>query len=159
MEKLYKLISDSQATLFMLFQKTWVYHWNVVGSEFYQFHKVFGDQYEQMFEEIDRLTEHMRYLNIKPVSTLTRVTEVSHILETNNALDDMGMVRDLLSDNETLIGLLTKVAEESENQGSRGTTNLIEDLIEAHGKFVWMLRSFTYKSSKKVQEQIESIEE
>ena len=112
-----------------------------------------------MFEEIDRLTEHMRYLNIKPVSTLTRVTEVSHILETNNALDDMGMVRDLLSDNETLIGLLTKVAEESENQGSRGTTNLIEDLIEAHGKFVWMLRSFTYKSSKKVQEQIESIEE
>ena len=159
MEKLYKLISDSQATLFMLFQKTWVYHWNVVGSEFYQFHKVFGDQYEQMFEEIDRLTEHMRYLNIKPVSTLTRVTEVSHILETNNALDDMGMVRDLLSDNETLIGLLTKVAEESENQGSRGTTNLIEDLIEADGKFVWMLRSFTYKSSKKVQEQIESIEE
>jgi DNA-binding ferritin-like protein len=41
MEKLYKLISDAQATLFMLFQKTWVYHWNVVGSEFYQFHKVF----------------------------------------------------------------------------------------------------------------------
>ena len=142
MEKLYKLISDSQATLFMLFQKTWVYHWDVVGSEFYQFHKVFGNQYEQMFEEIDRLTEHMRYLNIKPVSTLTRVTEVSHILETNNSLDDMGMVRDLLSDNETLIGLLTKVAEEAEEQGSRGTTNLVEDLIEAHGKNVWMLRSF-----------------
>ena len=38
-----------------------------------------------MFEEIDRLTEHMRYLNIKPVSTLTRITEVSHVLETNNA--------------------------------------------------------------------------
>jgi DNA-binding ferritin-like protein len=69
MEKLYKLLSDSQATLFMLFQKTWVYHWNVVGSEFYQFHKVFGNQYEIMVDEIDRLTEHMRYLNIKPIST------------------------------------------------------------------------------------------
>jgi starvation-inducible DNA-binding protein len=142
MEKLYKLLSDTQASLFVLFQKTWVYHWNVVGSEFYQFHKVFGKQYEDMFEEIDRLTEHMRYLNIKPVSTLTRITEVSHILETNNALDDMGMVRDLLSDNETLIELLKKVSEEAEEQGSRGTTNLIDDLIESHGKNVWMLRSF-----------------
>lgn len=143
MEKLYKLLSDAQATLFMLFQKTWVYHWNVVGSEFYQFHKVFGKQYEEMFEEIDRLTEHMRYLNIKPVSTLTRITEVSHVLEANNKLDDMGMVRDLIADNETLVGLLKQVAEESELQKSRGTTNLVDDLNESHGKFIWMLRSFT----------------
>lgn len=142
MEKLYKLLSDSQATIFMLFQKTWMYHWNVVGSEFYQFHSVFGKQYETMFEEIDRLTEHMRYLNIKPVSTLTRIVEVSHILEANNVLDDKGMVRDLLSDNETLINVLVKVAEEAESQGSRGTVNLVEDLIESHGKNVWMLRSF-----------------
>jgi starvation-inducible DNA-binding protein len=127
----------------MLFQKTWVYHWNVVGSEFYQFHKVFGKQYEEMFEEIDRLTEHMRYLNIKPVSTLTRITEVSHVLEANNKLDDMGMVRDLIADNETLVGLLKQVAEESELQKSRGTTNLVDDLNESHGKFIWMLRSFT----------------
>lgn len=143
MEKLYKLLSDTQATLFMLFQKTWVYHWNVVGSEFYQFHKVFGKQYEEMFEEIDRLTEHMRYLNIKPVSTLTRITEVSHVLEANNKLDDMGMVRDLIADNETLVGLFKQVAEEAELQKSRGTTNLVDDLNESHGKFIWILRSFT----------------
>ena len=143
MEKLYKLLSDSQATLFMLFQKTWVYHWNVVGSEFYQFHKVFGNQYEIMFDEIDRLTEHMRYLNIKPVSTLTRVTEVSHILESNNKLDDMSMVKDLLADNETLIRLLSETAKEADSQSQRGTVNLLEDLIEKHGKSVWMLRSFT----------------
>jgi starvation-inducible DNA-binding protein len=143
MEKLFKLLSDAQATLFILFQKTWVYHWNVVGSEFYQFHKVFGNQYETMFEEIDRLTEHMRYLKIKPLSTLTRITEVSHILEANSKLDDMGMVKDLISDNETFVNLLKQVAEEAEEQKSRGTTNLVDDLNEAHGKFIWMLRSFT----------------
>lgn len=142
MEKLYKLISDTQATLFMLFQKTWVYHWNVVGPDFYQFHEVFGKQYEEMFEEIDRLSEHMRYLNIKPVSALTRVTEVSHILEANNALDSKGMVRDLISDNETLINLFNKVSEEAESQNSKGTINLMDDLNESHGKFIWMLRSF-----------------
>ena len=143
MEKLFKLLSDTQASLFVLFQKTWVYHWNVTGSEFYQFHTVFGEQYEAMFEEIDRLTEHMRFLRIKPVSTLTRITEVSHVLEANNKLDDMGMVKDLIADNETLVGLFKQVAEEAELQKSRGTTNLVDDLNESHGKFIWMLRSFT----------------
>ena len=44
MEALYKLLSDTQASLFVLFQKTWVYHWNVVGDDFKQFHDLFGEQ-------------------------------------------------------------------------------------------------------------------
>ena len=143
MENLYKLLSDTQASLFVLFQKTWVYHWNVVGSEFYQFHKVFGEQYETMFEEIDRLTEHMRYLKIKPVSTFKRIIEVSQVEEANSSLDAMGMVNDLIKCNQQIITLLGQVAEEAEAQKSRGTTNLVDDLNESHGKFIWMLRSFT----------------
>ena len=143
MEKLYKLLSDTQASLFVLFQKTWVYHWNVVGSDFYQFHKVFGEQYETMFEEIDRLTEHMRFLKIKPVSTLTRIKEVSQVEEADSSLNAMGMVNDLIKCNQQIVDLLTQVSEEAESQKSKGTINLVDDLNEAHGKFIWMLRSFT----------------
>ena len=143
MEALYKLLSDTQASLFVLFQKTWVYHWNVVGDDFKQFHDLFGEQYEAVYEEIDRLTEHMRYLNIKPVPTLSRIVEVSHVREADSSLDTMGMVRDLLHCHEIIIGLLNQVSEEAENQKSKGTINLVDDLNEAHGKFVWMLRSFT----------------
>ena len=143
MEALYKLLSDTQASLFVLFQKTWVYHWNVVGDDFKQFHDLFGEQYEAVYEEIDRLTEHMRYLNIKPVPTLSRIVEVSHVREADSALDTMGMVRDLLHCHEIIIGLLSQVSEEAENQKSKSTMNLVDDLNEAHGKFIWMLRSFT----------------
>jgi starvation-inducible DNA-binding protein len=143
MGTLFKLLSDAQASLFVLFQKTWVYHWNVVGEDFYQFHKLFGEQYETMFEEIDRLTEHMRYLNVKPVPTLSRVTEVSYIPEANSGLDTMGMVNDLLESNQIFVDLLTQISEEAELQKSKGTINLVDDLNEAHGKFIWMLRSFT----------------
>ena len=55
----------------------------------------------------------------------------------------MGMVRDLLEGNQKIIELLSQVSEEAENQKSKGTINLVDDLNEAHGKFVWMLRSFT----------------
>jgi DNA-binding ferritin-like protein len=96
-----------------------------------------------MFEQIDRLTEHMRYLNIKPVPTLSRITEVSHISEANSGLDTMGMVRDLLEGHQKIVDLLTQVSEEAEQQKSKGTINLVDDLNEEHGKFIWMLRSFT----------------
>jgi len=142
MEKLYKKISDSQATLFNLFQKTWVYHWNIVGKDFQQLHIVFGNQYEEMFDEIDRLTEHIRFLNIKPVSTLKRLLEVSHILEANSNLDDVGMIEDLMKDNQTLIELYQQAAEEADKQNQRATSNVLDDLAESAGKRVWMLRSF-----------------
>jgi starvation-inducible DNA-binding protein len=158
METLFKLLSDAQASLFVLFHKTWVYHWNVVGQDFQQLHTLFGGQYETMFEEIDRLSEHMRYLNVKPLSSLKRVLEVSGIKEGSSSVDAEGMISDLLKSNQDFCDMLTKVSEEAESQKSYATANLAQDLMESHGKFVWMLRSFSDKTTKKVQEEVETIE-
>jgi len=159
METLFKLLSDAQASLFVLFHKTWVYHWNVVGQDFQQLHTLFGGQYETMFEEIDRLSEHMRYLNVKPLSSLNRVLEVSGVKEASSSVDAEGMISDLLKSNQDICDMFAKISEESESQKSYATANLTQDLMESHGKFVWMLRSFSDKSSKKVQEELETDEE
>lgn len=143
METLYKLLSDTQASLFLLFQKTWVYHWHVVGSDFKQIHDLFGEQYQAIQEEVDRVSEHMRFLSVKPISSLTRVVEVSTISEAKSNISEMEMIRDLLEDHKKIITMLDAAAVEADNQKSRGTVNLLDDLNEAHGKFVWMLRSFT----------------
>jgi starvation-inducible DNA-binding protein len=145
MEKLFKLLSDAQASLFVLFQKTWIYHWDVVGPDFHQLHTVFGGQYEAMFEEIDTLTEHMRYLGMKPVSTLSRVVEVSAIDQASNSaqeIDAMEMVRQLRDDNKKIIDIFAEISEEADNQKQYATSNLVQSLMESHGKFHWMLRSF-----------------
>jgi len=143
MEKLYKFLSDTQASLFLLFQKTWVYHWHVVGPDFKQIHDLFGDQYAEIQEEVDRISEHMRFLSIKPISSLSRVLEVSGVGEAKTNISEMEMIKDLLEGHKKIIDMLGEVAEEAEAQKSRGTVNLVDDLNEAHGKFVWMLRSFT----------------
>ena len=165
MEKLYKLISDVQANLFVLFHKTWVFHWNVVGPDFQQLHTLFGEQYQTMFEEIDRISEHMRYMNIRPIGTLTRMVEVAAVGEGSNIsqIDEMGqkqiilgkpitksdeMIKRLMVDNLTLIELLTALSEESEAQRQYATASISQDLMESHGKFVWMLRAFVDKTSK-----------
>jgi starvation-inducible DNA-binding protein len=145
MEKLYKLLSDTQASLFVLFHKTWIYHWNVTGPNFKEYHDLFGTHYEEMFEEIDRLTEHMRYLGMRPVSTLSRITEVSSVEQASNSnqiITSKSMVEELMKDHQKMIEMLEEVSDEAEKQRSKGTINLVDDLNEAHGKRVWMLRSF-----------------
>ena len=155
MEKLFKLLSDAQASLFVLFHKTWIYHWNVVGKDFQQLHTLFGGQYETMFEEIDRLSEHMRYLNVKPLSSLSRVLEVSKIKEASSSANAEGMISDLQQSNIDFCDIMSSISEEAEAQKQYATANLVQDLMEAHGKFVWMLRSFSDTGTKKVQEEVE----
>ncbi len=159
MEKLFKLLSDAQASLFVLFHKTWAYHWNVVGEDFPQLHTLFGDQYETMFEEIDRISEHMRFLNVKPLNSLERVVEVSKVKTGQSTTDCHKMVKDLLKSNQDLCDLFTEVAEEADAQKSRATSNLADDLNESHGKFVWMLRSYLESSPGLKEETKEETEE
>lgn len=142
MEELYDSLYTAQASLFQLFQKTWVYHWNVVGADFHQLHTVFGEQYTAMFEEIDRLTEHMRYLRMKAPAQLSRVMDLSEIAEADPTPTDKVMIGQLMNDNKKMIEIFSKVSQEAENQKSYATANIVQDLMESHGKFVWMLRSF-----------------
>ena len=135
------LLSDAQSSLFVLFHKTWAFHWNVVGSDFTQLHQLFGGQYETMFEEIDRLSEHMRYLNVKPLSSLSRMLEVTQIQEAASSTGAKEMLQELLDNNTKFCELMGEISEESETQKQYATANLVQDLMESHGKFVWMLRS------------------
>jgi DNA-binding ferritin-like protein len=118
-----------------------------------------------MFEEIDRISEHMRYMNVRPIGTLTRMVEVATVAEGSNIseIDELGqkqiiagkpvtkadeMIKRLLGDNITLIELLAALSEESEAQRQYATANLSQDLMESHGKFVWQLRAFVEKTAK-----------
>ena len=143
MEKLYKILSDTQAALFVLFQKTWVYHWHITGPDFYQVHTLFGEQYTALFEEVDRVSEHIRFLGAKPISSLSRVSEVSRISEAKSGLSEMQMIKDLLTDHETIVNMFAEAAVIADELKSRGTVNMLDDLNEAHGKYIWFLRSFT----------------
>ena len=142
MDELYQSLHVAQTSLFCLMQKTWVYHWNVIGSDFFQLHEAFGEQYTTMQTEIDRLTEHMRYLRMKAIAQLGRVVSTSEIPEATTNPADKLMVSQLLADNKKMIDLLTSVIVLAEKESQYTTSNIAQDLIETHGKFVWMLRSF-----------------
>jgi DNA-binding ferritin-like protein len=94
-----------------------------------------------MFEEIDRLSEHMRYLNVKPLSSLSRMLEVTQIKEAASSTGAKEMLQELLDNNTKFCELMSEISEEAEDQKTYSTANLVQDLMESHGKFVWQLRS------------------
>jgi DNA-binding ferritin-like protein len=83
----------------------------------------------------------MRYLNIKPLSSLSRMLEVTQIKEAASSTTADKMLSELLENNTKLCEMLAEISEESEAQKSYATANLVQDLMESHGKFVWQLKA------------------
>lgn len=141
MEEFYKSLYSVQATLMHLYWKTWVYHWNVVGSDFQQYHSMFGEQYEFLAEELDKFSEHMRFYGIKALGPLSIVKDTSVIEDVQVNIDDKGMATDLLTDHQALLTELKKADKLAESTDNPQTCNLLQQMMEDHGKFIWMLRS------------------
>jgi DNA-binding ferritin-like protein len=79
---------------------------------------------------------------MKAPAQLSRVLDLSKIEEADVNPTDKVMISQLMNDNKKIIDIFSKVSEEAEKNKSYATTNMIQDLMESHGKFVWMLRSF-----------------
>ena len=46
-----------------------------------------------------------------------------------------------IDDNKKIVDLFAEVSEEADKQKQFATSNLVQSLMETHGKFHWMLRS------------------
>ena len=48
------------ANTFFMYFKAHTYHWNVEGLNFNDYHGYFGGLYEELFDAVDPLAEHIR---------------------------------------------------------------------------------------------------
>jgi starvation-inducible DNA-binding protein len=143
MEKLISQLKTILGTNFALYLKVHGYHWNIEGSNFPQYHDFLGDLYTSLFAQIDPLAEHLRALNSYAPGSLVRMLELADIQEATNIPDAMAMMRDLVADNDRFIVHLRAgiVAAEGANEPAVG--NFLQDILDAHQKHGWMLRSIT----------------
>jgi|SRR5579872_977344 len=127
---------------FVLYTKTLKYHWNVVGPHFGPLHKLFNDQYEMLLEIADSVAERVRALDFVAFGTLQEFASNTTLTE-NPGLnpDDMAMIRNLLTDHETIIREIRDDINFTQEAGDMGTNNFLYELIMKHEKMAWMLRA------------------
>ena len=141
METLIEQLKVILGTNFALYLKSHGYHWNIEGSNFPQYHDFLNGFYNEVFLQTDSIAEHIRALNSYAPGSLARMLELADIQEAISIPDAMAMIRDLASDNDRFIIHLRAgiVAAEGANEPAVG--NFLQDILDAHQKKGWMLRS------------------
>jgi starvation-inducible DNA-binding protein len=134
-------LSKYLASTYTLYLKTQNFHWNVVGSDFYQLHLLFETQYEDLAGATDELAERIRALGFRAPASFAEYLKLSSIQEEPKTIKAKDMIAQLLADNQTMVREGQAVIKVAEHVGDASTADMVTGRLEAHEKAAWMLRS------------------
>ena len=141
MEQLIQQLKVILGTNFALYLKSHNFHWNVEGKDFPQLHGFLDSFYNSVWEQTDDIAEHIRQLNAYAPGSMTRFLELADIDEQLNVPPALMMIAELKSDNDRYIIHLRAGIAAAENANEPAVANFLQDLLGAHQKHAWMLRS------------------
>jgi starvation-inducible DNA-binding protein len=141
MEELQKAAKVAFASTFCFYLKAHNFHWNITGSDFLQYHELFGKIYEEVYESIDDFAEKIRSLDTFVPGSLARFSMLTLIDDETEILDQDSMLMELTQDNEKMLKLLKMVYDASEDNAEHGFSNFLAERMDAHKKHGWMLKS------------------
>jgi len=141
MDELQQAAKVAFATEYSFYLKAHNFHWNVEGSDFKQYHDLFGGIYEEVYGSIDAFAEQIRALGTYVPASYTRFSMLTQIDDETQILPRQAMVEALIVDNEKIVKLLKLVFQQSEANQEFGFSDFIAGRIDAHRKHGWMLRA------------------
>jgi len=138
---LLSVILSDEMTLYI---KTRKFHWNVSGESFMELHKLFQVQYTELEETIDEVAERINKLGGKTIGTMKEFSKHARIKESPDKYPSQKeMIKELLSDYETIIIQLRKDIHESDIKNKdAGTTDFLTGIMEQHETTAWILRRY-----------------
>ena len=129
------------ADTFGMFLKTWNFHWNVEGPNFSEYHKLFGDIYEELFGAVDAVAEQIRSLDEYSPGSYARFKELTTVEDEVKIPTATVMIEKLLATNDQVIDSLNKAMEQAKIANNEGIVNFLGGRLEVHGKHGWFLRA------------------
>ena len=141
MEELIEQLKVILGTNFALYLKSHNYHWNIEGNNFPQYHDFLNTFYNEVFLQNDSIAEHIRYLDAYAPGLFTRFLELSVVDEATTVPDALTMMITLKNDNERYIVQLRAGIIVADEAGEPAVSNFLQELLGAHQKKAWMLRS------------------
>ena len=143
MEQLIEQMKVILGTNFALYFKAHTYHWNVEGPNFAEYHGFLCTFYEAVFDQTDPIAEHIRALNSYAPTTLGRMSELSKITFNVAIPAPVVMMSELAADNDKFIMELRTGIAVADAADEPAVGNFLQDILDAHQKHGWMLKSFT----------------
>ena len=143
MEQLIEQMKIILGTNFGLYFKAHTFHWNVEGPNFSEYHAFLGTFYEVVFDQTDPIAEHIRALGSYAPTTLARMMELSKVQDLVAIPSPLIMMSELAQDNDKYIVELRAGIALADAADEPAVGNFLQDILDAHQKHGWMLKSFT----------------
>lgn len=140
-EKFHLALKTAFASEYAFYLKAQNFHWNVEGSNFPQYHGLFGTIYEEVGGIIDDFAENLRKSGTYAPASLQKFSMLTVVDDENSVPDPERMLAELYQDSETLGGVFKAVYQLADQMGEYGLSNFFADRQDAHRKHSWMLRS------------------
>ena len=142
MNELVAALRIALGNVFVMYFKAHVYHWNVEGPNFNDYHGYFATVYEDVYDSIDPIAENIRKAGeYAPFS-------LDNLYSTKTAQEDLAvqsnyttMFNNLIAVNDDVIAALMKVNEIAARSGEPGLAQFTAERIDAHKKHAWQLKS------------------
>jgi HK97 family phage prohead protease len=115
-------------------------HWNVKGSDFSEYHKLFNEIYEDVYGSIDPIAENLRKLGSLAPFTLPSLIALRSIEDAPAIMQDpMALASDLLAANDIVIDEISDAFDCATMYGQQGVANFLADRLDKHQFWKWQL--------------------
>jgi starvation-inducible DNA-binding protein len=142
MEQLIQQLKVILGTNFALYLKAHNFHWNIEGTNFPQYHSFLDGFYNDVWDQTDGIAEHIRMLDSYTPGSMQRFLELADIEEAVDTIPSaLAMIAQIKSDNDRFIVHLRAGIAAADQAGEPAVSNYLQDLLGAHQKKAWMLRS------------------
>lgn len=128
------------ADVFALYLKTKNFHWHLSGPHFRDYHLMFDEQGDQLFEMTDPIAERVRKVGGSTLTSIGHIARLQRITD-NDAeyVEPEDMLAELCEDNKTLVARLREVHNVCEEHRDIATASLIEVWIDETERRTWFL--------------------
>jgi starvation-inducible DNA-binding protein len=124
-----KNLNTLLASYQIFMHKLRIYHWNIVGQDYFNLRQKFQELYYRALRNSDEIAERVRIFDQSPVSLLKDTIKLSQIEENEQNLAGFEMVKDLLRDILTLLSLKKECLKSAVETDDSGTEAMIKKLL------------------------------
>lgn len=134
-------LSHLLADTYTLYLKTHNFHWNVTGPMFNTLHLMFEGHYTELALAVDLIAERIRALGAPAPGSYRAFAALSTVPEAEGNVKATEMVRQLVTDHETVVRTARGVFPAADAANDEATADLLTQRLQIHEKTAWMLRS------------------
>jgi starvation-inducible DNA-binding protein len=130
------------AEAYVLYHTIHGFHWNVKGEDFYEYHKLFDEIVDDIYEHIDPIAENILKLGGEAPFSMNELIKISNLKETElPSKNPHELVIKFYNMNEEYITHIKKFFKVANKDDEQGVANFIAERIDQHQKWSWFLKA------------------